>query len=180
MTRVNHYLKNQVARDFILKNTYHNIQQVPKFTQITLSLCLNLGGQEEKMLTPHFLGLEKVSHQKPKKTYAKKSIAEFTIRKGQVLGCKVNLRGPQLYELLDTLIVLVFPQIPDFGGISTKSFQNDQSLTLGFSKFAIFPEVERDFEILDFLKGLNITITTTAKNQKELTSLLSAIRFPLV
>jgi len=178
--RLNKFIFYQYKRDFLLKKNIKNIMQIPELKSITLSSSLALGSQEEKLLSPIILGLEKISHQKPKKTYAKKSLAEFQLRKGQLLGCKVTLRSFLMYEFLESLILLVFPQIPDFCYKKQTSFSSSKDISFGFSQVSFFPEIERDFEILELMKGLNITISTSGKKKKDSILILTSFKFPII
>ena len=180
--RLNKFLFYQYKRDFLLKKNIKNIMQIPELKSITLSSSLALGGQEEKLLSPILLGLEKISHQKPKKTYAKKSLAEFQLKKGQLLGCKVTLRSLLMYEFLESLILLVFPQIPDFFYKKQTSFSSAKDITFGASgtQISFFPEIERDFEILELMKGLNITLSTSGKEKTDSILILTSFKFPIV
>lgn len=182
MNRLQKFYYYQTKRDYILKRNLDNIMEIPELKKMTLSNTLALGGQEEKLFSPNILSLEKISHQKPKKTYAKKSIAEFTLRKGQLLGCKVTLRALPMYELLDNLVVLVFPQIPDYTParrIASPSGKDCLSYTIGFNQLSFFPEIERDFDIIELVKGMNLSFSTSAKTSEDLSLVLTSFRFPL-
>jgi len=131
----------------------------------------------DKKVLDHAVGdMTLIAGQKPIITKAKKSIAGFKIRDGYPIGCKVTLRGPRMYEFLDRLISVAIPRIRDFRGISAKSFDGRGNFNMGVREQIIFPEVE--YDKIDVLRGLNVTITTTAKTDKEARSLLSAFRFP--
>jgi large subunit ribosomal protein L5 len=131
----------------------------------------------DKKVLDHAVGdMTLISGQKPIITKAKKSIAGFKIRDGYPIGCKVTLRGPRMYEFLDRLISVAIPRIRDFRGISAKSFDGRGNFNMGVREQIIFPEVE--YDKIDVLRGLNVTITTTAKTDEEARSLLSAFRFP--
>lgn len=180
INHLNKFIFYQYKRDFLLKKNIKNIMQIPELKSIILSSSLALGGQEEKLLSPILLGLEKISHQKPKKTYAKKSLAEFQLKKGQLLGCKVTLRSSLMYEFLENLILLVFPQIPDFDYKKQTSFSSPKILTLAISEMSFFPEIERDFDILESIKGINITLSTSGKKQKDSILILTSLKFPII
>jgi large subunit ribosomal protein L5 len=131
----------------------------------------------DKKVLDHAVGdMTLIAGQKPIITKAKKSIAGFKIRDGYPIGCKVTLRGPRMYEFLDRLISVAIPRIRDFRGISAKSFDGRGNFNMGVREQIIFPEVE--YDKIDVLRGLNVTITTTAKTDEEARSLLSAFRFP--
>ena len=145
-----------------------------------MKIVLNMGVGEavadKKVLDHAVSDMTLIAGQKPIITKAKKSIAGFKIRDGYPIGCKVTLRGPRMYEFLDRLISVAIPRIRDFRGIPSKSFDGRGNFNMGVREQIIFPEVE--YDKIDVLRGLNVTITTTAKTDKEGRSLLSAFRFP--
>tara|TARA_E500000075_G_C6671687_1_gene166385 strand:- start:14 stop:478 length:465 start_codon:yes stop_codon:yes gene_type:complete len=150
--------------------------EVPRITKIVLNMGVGEAVADKKVLD-HALGdMTLIAGQKPIITKAKKSIAGFKIRDGYPIGCKVTLRGPRMYEFLDRLISVAIPRIRDFRGISAKSFDGRGNFNMGVREQIIFPEVE--YDKIDVLRGLNVTITTTAKTDEEARALLSAFRFP--
>jgi len=150
--------------------------EVPRITKIVLNMGVGEAVADKKVLDHAVGDMTLIAGQKPIITKAKKSIAGFKIRDGYPIGCKVTLRGPRMYEFLDRLISVAIPRIRDFRGISAKSFDGRGNFNMGVREQIIFPEVE--YDKIDVLRGLNVTITTTAKTDKEARSLLSAFRFP--
>jgi large subunit ribosomal protein L5 len=150
--------------------------EVPRITKIVLNMGVGEAVADKKVLDNAVGDMTLIAGQKPIVTKAKKSIAGFKIRDGYPIGCKVTLRGPRMYEFLDRLISVAIPRIRDFRGISAKSFDGRGNFNMGVREQIIFPEVE--YDKIDVLRGLNVTITTTAKTDEEARSLLSAFRFP--
>jgi large subunit ribosomal protein L5 len=150
--------------------------EVPRITKIVLNMGVGEAVADKKVLDHAVGDMTLIAGQKPIITKAKKSIAGFKIRDGYPIGCKVTLRGPRMYEFLDRLISVAIPRIRDFRGISAKSFDGRGNFNMGVREQIIFPEVE--YDKIDVLRGLNVTITTTAKTDEEARSLLSAFRFP--
>jgi large subunit ribosomal protein L5 len=150
--------------------------EVPRITKIVLNMGVGEAVADKKVLDHAVGDMTLIAGQKPIVTKAKKSIAGFKIRDGYPIGCKVTLRGPRMYEFLDRLISVAIPRIRDFRGISAKSFDGRGNFNMGVREQIIFPEVE--YDKIDVLRGLNVTITTTAKTDEEARSLLSAFRFP--
>lgn len=155
---------------------YSSVMEVPKIVKITLNMGVGEAALDKKILA-HALGdLEKISGQKPVSTLARKSIAGFKIREGWPIGCKVTLRRAHMYEFLDRLITISLPRVRDFRGVSSKSFDGRGNYSLGIKEQIVFPEIE--YDKVDALRGLDITITTSAKTDKEAFALLSAFNFP--
>jgi len=150
--------------------------EVSRITKIVLNMGVGEAVADKKVLDHAVGDMTLIAGQKPIITKAKKSIAGFKIRDGYPIGCKVTLRGPRMYEFLDRLISVAIPRIRDFRGISAKSFDGRGNFNMGVREQIIFPEVE--YDKIDVLRGLNVTITTTAKTDEEARSLLSAFRFP--
>jgi large subunit ribosomal protein L5 len=150
--------------------------EVPRITKIVLNMGVGEAVADKKVLDHAVGDMTLIAGQKPIVTKAKKSIAGLKIRDGYPIGCKVTLRGPRMYEFLDRLISVAIPRIRDFRGISAKSFDGRGNFNMGVREQIIFPEVE--YDKIDVLRGLNVTITTTAKTDEEARSLLSAFRFP--
>ena len=153
-----------------------NVMAVPKLTKVVINMGVGEAVADKKVLDHAVGDMTLIAGQKPIVTKAKKSIAGFKIRDGYPIGCKVTLRGPRMYEFLDRLISVAIPRIRDFRGISAKSFDGRGNFNMGVREQIIFPEVE--YDKIDVLRGLNVTITTTAKSDEEARSLLSAFRFP--
>ncbi len=162
-----------------LKDTLRltNVMAVPRISKITLNMGVGEAVGDKKVMENAMADLEKISGQKPIVTKSRKSIAGFKIREGWPIGCKVTLRSDRMYEFLERLISVAIPRIRDFRGISSKSFDGKGNFAMGVSEQIIFPEV--DYDQIDTLRGLDITITTTARNDDEGRALLRAFEFPL-
>jgi len=168
--------KSEVIPGLVKKFNYKSVMEVPRITKIVLNMGVGEAVADKKVLDHAVGDMTLIAGQKPIITKAKKSIAGFKIRDGYPIGCKVTLRGPRMYEFLDRLISVAIPRIRDFRGISAKSFDGRGNFNMGVREQIIFPEVE--YDKIDVLRGLNVTITTTAKTDEEARSLLSAFRFP--
>ncbi len=153
-----------------------NIMEVPKITKITLNMGLGEAIGNKKIVENAVEDMTKISGQKPIVTYARKSVAGFKVREGWPIGCKVTLRQKQMYEFLDRLVNIAIPRIRDFRGVSPKSFDGRGNYTLGVKEQIIFPEI--DYDKIDALRGMDITITTSAKSDEAGRALLSAFNFP--
>jgi len=154
-----------------------NVMEVPRITKITLNMGVGEAVGDKKVLESAMADMEKISGQKPVITKARKSIAGFKVRSGWPIGCKVTLRSERMYEFLERLISIAIPRIRDFRGISPKAFDGRGNFAMGVSEQIIFPEIE--YDQVDTLRGLDITITTTARNDDEGRALLRAFNFPL-
>lgn len=154
-----------------------NVSEVPKITKITLNMGVGEGLADKKVLENAVNDLQIIAGQKPVITKARKSIAGFKVREGWPIGCKVTLRRDRMYDFLERLITIAIPRIRDFRGVSAKSFDGRGNFAMGVSEQIIFPEV--DYDKIDKLRGLDITITTTARNDDEGRALLRAFNFPL-
>ena len=168
--------KSEVIPGLVKEFNYKSVMEVPRITKIVLNMGVGEAVADKKVLDHAVGDMTLIAGQKPIITKAKKSIAGFKIRDGYPIGCKVTLRGPRMYEFLDRLISVAIPRIRDFCGISAKSFDGRGNFNMGVREQIIFPEVE--YDKIDVLRGLNVTITTTAKTDEEARSLLSAFRFP--
>jgi large subunit ribosomal protein L5 len=155
---------------------YKSVMEVPRITKIVLNMGVGEAVADKKVLEHAVNDLTLIAGQKPIVTKARKSIAGFKIRDGYPIGCKVTLRGTRMFEFLDRLISVAIPRIRDFRGIPAKSFDGRGNFNMGVREQIIFPEIE--YDKIDALRGLNVTITTTAKSDKEARALLSAFRFP--
>ncbi len=153
-----------------------NLHQAPKIEKITVNIGVGQATQNAKALDASIDDLKVITGQTPKITRARKSIAGFKLRAGQAIGCVVTLRGDRMYEFLDRLLSLALPRIRDFRGLSIKSFDQGGNYTVGVTEQLIFPEI--DYDKVDQVRGMDITITTTAKDKKEGTALLKAFGFP--
>jgi large subunit ribosomal protein L5 len=157
--------------------SYQNVMQVPKITKITVNMGVGEAMADKKIIDNAASDLAKITGQKPKITRARKSIATFKVRENWPIGCVVTLRGARMYEFLDRLISVALPRVRDFRGLSGRSFDGRGNYSMGVKEQIIFPEI--DFDKVDALRGMDITIVTTAKNDEEARALLEAFSFPL-
>jgi large subunit ribosomal protein L5 len=162
----------ELRKTLELKNT----MQVPRITKITVNMGVGEAVADKKVMDHAVGDLTKITGQKPLVTKARKSVASFKVRSGQQVGCKVTLRGARMYEFLDRLINIAIPRIRDFRGLSTRSFDGRGSYSLGVREQIIFPEIA--YDAIDQVRGMDITITTNAKDNKQGKALLEAFNFP--
>jgi large subunit ribosomal protein L5 len=155
---------------------YKSVMQVPRIEKITLNMGVGEAVADKKVLQFAMDDMAKISGQKPVITRARKSVAGFKIREGWPIGCKVTLRAERMYEFLDRLINIAIPRIRDFRGLSAKSFDGRGNYSMGVKEQIIFPEV--DYDKIDALRGMDITITTTARSDEEAKALLDGFNFP--
>ena len=174
--RLHDHYKNKVVAELQTKFGYKSIMEVPRITKITLNMGLGEAVADKKVLEHAVSDLTKIAGQKPVVTLSRKSIAGFKIRDNYPIGCMVTLRGPQMYEFLDRLITVALPRVRDFRGISGRAFDGRGNYNIGVKEQIIFPEIE--YEKVDAVRGLNISITTTAKSDEEAKALLAAFKFP--
>lgn len=177
MARLQEYYKETVVKKLQEEFSYKSVMEVPRITKITLNMGVGEAVADKKVMEHAVSDMTKISGQKPVVTNARKSIAGFKIRDGWPIGCKVTLRREKMYEFLDRLISIAIPRIRDFRGLNPKSFDGRGNYSLGIREQIIFPEI--DYDKIDVLRGLDITITTTAKNDEEGRALLTAFNFPL-
>jgi large subunit ribosomal protein L5 len=177
MARLNEVYKNEIAAKLKDELGLANLMEVPKITKITLNMGVGEALGDKKALENAVADMTKIAGQKPVVTKAKKSIAGFKVREGWPIGCKVTLRSERMYEFLERLISIAIPRIRDFRGVSPKSFDGHGNFAMGVSEQIIFPEIE--YDKVDTLRGLDITITTSARNDDEGRALLRAFSFPL-
>ncbi|QCI22338.1 50S ribosomal protein L5 [Buchnera aphidicola] len=176
MSTFYNYYKSKVIKQLMLKLNYTSSMQVPRIDKITLNMGVGLAASDKKILDNAILDLTVISGQKPLVTKARKSVAGFKIRQGYPIGCKVTLRGQRKWDFFERLIIIAIPRIRDFRGLSTNSFDGKGNYSLGIREQIIFPEI--DYDKVDRVRGLDITITTTAKNDNEGRLLLSSFNFP--
>jgi large subunit ribosomal protein L5 len=176
MARFHGFYKDKVAKQLMDQFGYKSVMEVPRIEKITLNMGVGEAVADKKVMDHAVSDMQKIAGQKPIVTVAKKSIAGFKIREGYPVGCKVTLRKERMYEFLDRLVTVAIPRIRDFRGISAKSFDGRGNFNMGVKEQIIFPEIE--YEKIDALRGMNITITTTAKNDDEARALLAAFSFP--
>ena len=176
MARLQDQFREKIAPALTEKFGYTTPMQVPRITKITLNMGVSEAVADKKVIEHAVGDLTKISGQKPVITKTRKAIAGFKIREGQPLGCMVTLRGVQMYEFLDRFINIALPRVRDFRGISGRSFDGRGNYNIGVKEQIIFPEIE--YDKVDALRGLNISITTTAKTDEECKALLAGFRFP--
>ncbi len=176
MARLKKYYEETIVKQLMEQFNYKSVMQVPRIEKITLNMGVGEAVADKKVMENAMSDLEKIAGQKPLVTKAKKSIAAFKIRDDYPVGCKVTLRKNNMYTFLDRLISIAIPRIRDFRGISAKSFDGRGNYNMGIKEQIIFPEIE--YDKIDALRGMNITITTSAKTDDEAKGLLSAFSFP--
>lgn len=175
MARFEKLYRDKIVKQLKDQYKYSSVMEVPRIEKITLNIGLN-SAADKKVLANAISDLTLIAGQKAVPTVARNSIAGFKIRKGWPLGCKVTLRGDRMYEMLERLVCYVFPRIRDFRGLSAKSFDGRGNYNLGIREQIVFPEIE--YDKIDAIRGLNITITTTANSDEEARALLAAFNFP--
>lgn len=176
MARLKQFYKDSVVQKMTEQFGYTSVMQVPRIEKITLNMGVGEAVADKKVMEHAVADMEKIAGQKAIVTKAKKSVAAFKIRDDYPVGCKVTLRRERMYEFLDRLITVAIPRIRDFRGISGKSFDGRGNYNMGVKEQIIFPEIE--YDKIDALRGMNITITTTAKTDEEAKALLAAFSFP--
>jgi large subunit ribosomal protein L5 len=176
MARLKDFYKDTVVKSLIDQFGYKSVMEVPRIEKITLNMGVGEAVADKKVMEFAVGDMQKIAGQKPVVTLSRKSIAGFKIRDGYPVGCKVTLRQDRMYEFLDRLITVAMPRIRDFRGISGKSFDGRGNYNMGVREQIIFPEI--DYDKVDALRGMNITITTTAKTDDEARALLAAFSFP--
>ncbi|KXW56091.1 50S ribosomal protein L5 [Ferrovum sp. PN-J185] len=177
MSRLNSFYKETVVPSLMKEFGYNSVMEVPKITKITLNMGVGEAVADKKVIEHAVGDMQKIAGQKPVVTKSRKSIAGFKIRQGYPIGCMVTLRRERMYEFLDRLISIAIPRIRDFRGISGRSFDGRGNYSMGVKEQTIFPEIE--YDKIDAVRGMNITITTTAKTDAEAKALLLAFKFPL-
>ena len=176
MARLQDFYKNSVVQELTSKFGYKSNMEVPRITKITLNMGVGEAVADKKVLEHAVSDMTKIAGQKPVVTKSRKSIAGFKIRDGYPIGCMVTLRGPRMFEFLDRLVTVALPRVRDFRGIQAKGFDGRGNYNMGVKEQIIFPEIE--YDKIDALRGMNISITTTAKTDGEAKALLSAFKFP--
>lgn len=176
MARLRSVYKNEIAAKLKEELGLENVMQVPRITKITLNMGVGGASQDKKLIDGAVADMQLIAGQKPIVTMARKSIAGFKIREGWPIGCKVTLRGDMMYEFLDRLIGITIPRIRDFRGFSAKAFDGRGNYSMGIKEQIVFPEIE--YDKIDKLRGLDITITTTAATDDQGRALLRAFGFP--
>ena len=176
MARLQQLYREKIAPELAQKFGYKSPMQVPRLTKITLNMGVSEAVADKKVMDNAVADLTKIAGQKPVVTKAKKAIAGYKIREGQPIGTMVTLRNRRMYEFLDRLVTIALPRVRDFRGVSPRAFDGRGNYNMGIKEQIIFPEIE--YDKVDALRGMNISITTTAKSDEEAKALLSAFRFP--
>ena len=176
MARLYDFYKTQVVPELMKQFNYSSVMEVPRVEKITLNMGVGEAVADKKVMDYAVADLQKIAGQKPVVTTARKSIAGFKIRDHYPIGCKVTLRRERMYEFLDRLVTIALPRVRDFRGVSSKSFDGRGNYNMGVREQIVFPEVE--YDKIDALRGMNITITTTAKTDDEARALLALFKFP--
>ena len=176
MARLKQIYRDDVMPALQQQFGYKSVMEVPRITKITLNMGVGEAVGDKKILDNALGDMTKIAGQKPVTTKARKSIAGFKIRDGYPIGCMVTLRGPRMYEFLDRLVTVALPRVRDFRGIGGKGFDGRGNYNVGVKEQIIFPEIE--YDKIDALRGMNISITTTAKTDAEARALLAAFKFP--
>jgi large subunit ribosomal protein L5 len=176
MARLQQFYQEKVVADLQAKFGYKSVMEVPRITKITLNMGVSEAVADKKVIEHAVGDLTKIAGQKPVVTKTRKSIAGFKIREDYPIGCMVTLRGQRMYEFLDRLIAVALPRVRDFRGVSGRAFDGRGNYNIGVKEQIIFPEIE--YDKIDAVRGMNISITTTAKNDEEAKALLSAFSFP--
>ncbi len=176
MSRLQTYYKETVVPQLMEKFSYSNIMEVPKITKICLNMGVGEAVNDKKVMARAVADMTAIAGQKPVVRLARKSVASFKIRDGWPVGCKVTLRRERMYEFMDRLVSIAIPRVRDFRGLNRKSFDGRGNYSMGVKEQIMFPEI--DFDQIDVIRGMDITIATTAKNDEEALALLQAFNFP--
>jgi large subunit ribosomal protein L5 len=176
VSRLKQYYRETVVKQLQDEFNYKSVMEVPRITKITINMGVGEALTDKKVLENAVADMEKIAGQKPVITKARKSVAGFKVREGWPIGCKVTLRADRMYDFLDRLITISIPRIRDFRGLNPKSFDGQGNYSMGIKEQIIFPEIE--YDRIDKLRGMDITITTSANTAEESRALLSAFKFP--
>ena len=177
MSRLQEFYKESVVKQLTEQFGYKTPMEVPRIVKITLNMGVGEAVADKKVIDHAVDDLTKIAGQKPVVTKARKSVSNFKVREGWPVGCKVTLRRERMYEFLDRLISIAIPRIRDFRGLSSRAFDGRGNYSLGIKEQIIFPEI--DYDKIDTIRGMDITITTSAKSDDECRALLMAFNFPL-
>ena len=177
MATLQEHYKNNVITELTKQFGYKSNMQVPKITKITLNMGLGEAVADKKIIENAVEDMTKITGQKPIVTKARKSVANFKVREGWPIGCKVTLRRQRMYEFLERLISIAIPRIRDFRGLNAKSFDGRGNYSIGIKEQIIFPEI--DFDKIDSLRGMDITISTSARTNEEARALLTSFKLPI-
>ena len=176
MSRFQTLYHETIVPELIKKFGYKTVMQVPRITKITLNMGVGEAVNDKKLVDNAVADLTKIAGQKPAITRTRKAIANFKIRENMPIGCMVTLRGERMYDFLDRLVTIAFPRVRDFRGVSGRAFDGRGNYNIGLREQIIFPEIE--YDKIDAVRGMNISITTTAKTDEEAKALLAGFRFP--
>lgn len=176
MSRFQTMYHDVIVPELTKKFGYKTIMQVPRITKITLNMGVGEAVNDKKMVDNAVADMTKIAGQKPAVTRTRKAIANFKIREDMPIGCKVTLRGERMYDFLDRLVTIAFPRVRDFRGVSGRAFDGRGNYNIGLKEQIIFPEIE--YDKIDAIRGMNISITTTAKTDEEAKALLAGFHFP--
>jgi len=176
VARLKEKFKNEVAKGLMEKFQYSNVMEIPKMEKIVINMGLGDGKDNKKVIEAAVAELETIAGQKPVITKAKKSVANFKVRQGMNVGAKVTLRGAQMYEFYDRLVSIALPRVRDFRGVNPNAFDGRGNYTMGVKEQLIFPEI--DYDQVDAVRGMDITIVTTAKTDEESRELLKLMGMP--
>ena len=176
MARLREFYRGTVVEELRERFGFSSVMEVPRLRKITLNMGVGEGASDRKAIESAVADLTLISGQKPIVTHARKSVAAFKIREGWPIGCKTTLRGERMYEFLDRLISVVIPRVRDFRGYSPRSFDGRGNYSLGIQEQITFPEI--DFDRVDKIRGLDVTLTTSARTDEEGRALLDAFKFP--
>ena len=176
MSRLQNYYKDTVVPQLKEKFSYSNLMEVPRLTKITLNMGVGEAVGDKKVMDRAVGDMTAIAGQKPIVTFARRSVASFKIRDGWPVGCKVTLRRERMYEFMDRLVNVAIPRVRDFRGLNRKSFDGKGNYSMGVKEQIMFPEI--DYDQIDMIRGMDITITTTAKTDEEALALLQAFNFP--
>lgn len=176
MTRFHTLYRDTIVPELIKKFGYKTVMQVPRITKITLNMGVGEAVNDKKYVDNAVADMTKIAGQKPAVTRTRKAIANFKIREDMPIGCKVTLRGERMYDFLDRLVTIAFPRVRDFRGVSGRAFDGRGNYNIGLKEQIIFPEIE--YDKIDAIRGMNISITTTAKTDEEAKALLAGFHFP--
>ncbi len=176
MSRFHTLYSEKIVPELTKKFGYKSVMEVPRITKITLNMGVGDAVNDKKLVDHAVEDLTKISGQKPIVTKTRKAIANFKIRENMPIGCMVTLRGERMYEFLDRFVTIAFPRVRDFRGVCARSFDGRGNYNIGLKEQIIFPEIE--YDKIDKLRGMNISITTTAKTDEEAKALLAAFHFP--
>lgn len=176
MSRFHTLYSEKIVPELIKKFGYKSVMEVPRITKITLNMGVGEAVNDKKIVDNAVGDMTKIAGQKPVVTYTRKAIANFKIREGMPIGCMVTLRGERMYDFLDRLVTIAFPRVRDFRGVSGRAFDGRGNYNIGLREQIIFPEIE--YDKIDAIRGMNISITTTAKTDEEGKALLAGFNFP--